>query len=128
MGPPSKASPSTKSTSSVVPPSLCHEGVDSDALDRAMHTLVHDAADMRERGPGDTHARISRVLNDRRFRRSLSNAKNNRLGANVDRVVSGILRHLELGSCHGADAAFADAAATFRAFREERVAEQLGAA
>ena len=74
---------------------LCREGVDSDALDRAMHTLVYDAADMPERGPRDTHARLSRVLNDRRFRRNLSNAKYNWLGANVDRVASGILQCFE---------------------------------
>ena len=72
---------------------LCREGVDADALDNAMRVLVYDADDMREDGPTDAHARLSRVLNDRRFRRNLSNARNNWLGANVDKVVSGILRH-----------------------------------
>ena len=74
---------------------LCREGVDSDAFDRAMRVLVYDASDMRERGPKDVHARLERVLNDRRFRRNLNNARNNWLGANVDKVVSGILRHFE---------------------------------
>lgn len=74
---------------------LCREGIDSDALDRAMHVLVYDADDMRENSPAAAHARLSRVLNDRRFRRNLSNARNNWLGANVDKVVSGILRHFE---------------------------------
>lgn len=45
--------------------------------------------------PADADVRLSRVLNDRRFRRNLSNARNNWLGANVDKVVSGILRHFE---------------------------------
>ena len=72
---------------------LCREGVDAEALDQAMHVLVYDAADMRERSPRDARDRLSRILNDRRFRRNLSNARNNWLGANVDKVVSGILRH-----------------------------------
>ena len=72
---------------------LCREGVDADALDRAMHVLVYDADDMRENSPADAYARLSRVLNDRRFLRNLSNARNNWLGANVDKVVTGILRH-----------------------------------
>lgn len=45
--------------------------------------------------PADADVRLSRVLNDRRFRRNLSNARNNWLGANVDKVVPGILRHFE---------------------------------
>ena len=72
---------------------LCREGVDADALDRAMRVLVYDADDMRENSPADAYARLSRVLNDRRFLRNLSNARNNWLGANVDKVVTGILRH-----------------------------------
>jgi hypothetical protein len=67
--------------------------VDAEALDLAMHVLVYDAADMREGNPRDARDRLSRILNDRRFRRNLSNARNNWLGANVDKVVSGILRH-----------------------------------
>jgi len=74
---------------------LCREGVDADALDLAMHVLVYDAADMRERGPKDAQVRLSRILNDRRFRRNLSNARNNWLGVNVDKVVAGILRHFK---------------------------------
>lgn len=72
---------------------LCREGVDAESLDRAMHVLVYDADDMRENNPQDVRARLSRVLNDRRFRRNLSNARNNWLGANVEKVVAGILRH-----------------------------------
>ena len=72
---------------------LCREGVDADALDRAMRVLVYDADDMRENSPADAYARLSRVLNDRRFLRTRSNARNNWLGANVDKVVTGILRH-----------------------------------
>ena len=45
--------------------------------------------------PADADVRLSRVLNDRRFRRNLSNARNNWLGANVDKVASGIPRHFE---------------------------------
>ena len=71
---------------------LCREGVDEDALDRAMRVLVYDADDMREKDSKDTHVRLSQVLNDRRFRRSLANARNNWLGANVDKVTSGILQ------------------------------------
>ncbi|MBQ6523688.1 MAG: hypothetical protein IJI12_03380 [Atopobiaceae bacterium] len=71
----------------------CREGVDERALNDAMRVLVYDASDMRETGPRDAYARMSRVLNDRRFRRSLANARNNWLGANVDKVVAGILRH-----------------------------------
>ena len=74
---------------------LCREGVDAGAFARAMRVLVYDAEDMRECNMADAHARLSRVLNDRRFRRNLGNARNNWLGANVDRVVSGILRHFE---------------------------------
>ena len=72
---------------------LCREGVDEDALDNAMRVLVYDASDMREVGPADVHVRLSRILNDRRFRRNLAGARNNWLGVNVDKVVSGILRH-----------------------------------
>ena len=35
------------------------------------------------------------MTDDRRFRKNLANARNNWLGANVDKVVSGILRHFE---------------------------------
>ena len=45
--------------------------------------------------PADADVRLSRVLNDRRFRRNLSNARNNWLGANVDKDASGIPRHFE---------------------------------
>ncbi len=58
-----------------------------------MCVLVYDADDMRENGPQDTRVRLARVLNDRRFRRNLSSARNNWLGVNVEKVVSGILRH-----------------------------------
>lgn len=72
---------------------LCCEGVDSDSFDRAMSVLVYDADDMRESDSRDVYARLSQVLNDRRFHRGLENARNNWLGADVGRVVSGILRH-----------------------------------
>ncbi|MDO4539184.1 MAG: hypothetical protein Q4B54_13550 [Coriobacteriales bacterium] len=72
---------------------LCREGVDADALDLAMHVLVCDDAAMRERDPRDARDRLSRILNNIRFRRNLSNARSNWLGANVGKVVSGILRH-----------------------------------
>ena len=74
---------------------LCREGVDAELFDQAMRVLVYDADDMRETGPDDARVRLSRVLNDRRFRRNLSSARNNWLGANVDKVVSGILRHFD---------------------------------
>ena len=70
---------------------LCREGVDASAFDQSMRILVYDADDMRENGPADAHARLSRVLNDQRFRKNLANARNNWLDANVDKVVSGIL-------------------------------------
>lgn len=71
---------------------LCREGVDADAFDLAMHALVYDDLGMRENDVAEAHARLDRVLNDRRFRRNLSNARNNWLGANVGKVVAGILR------------------------------------
>lgn len=74
---------------------LCCEGVDENALDQAMHLLVYDAGDMRENNSQDAYARLFRVLNDHRFRNNLVNARNNWLGANVDKVVSGILRYFE---------------------------------
>ena len=74
---------------------LCREGVDENALDQAMQLLVYDAGDMRENSSQDVYARLSRVLNDRRFRKNLANARNNWLGANIDKVVSGILRYFE---------------------------------
>lgn len=74
---------------------LCREGVDADAFDKAMHVLVYDDPDMREGNADETHARLSRVLGDRRFRRNLANARNNWLGANVDKVVAGILQRFE---------------------------------
>ena len=74
---------------------LCREGVGENALDQAMHLLVYDADDMRENNSRDAYARLSRVLNDRRFRNNLANARNNWLGANLDMVVSGILRYFE---------------------------------
>lgn len=72
---------------------LCCEGVDAGALNSAMHVLVYDATDMREGGPSDVRARLSRVFNDRRFRRNLGNARNNWLGASVEKVIAGILRY-----------------------------------
>ena len=74
---------------------LCREGVDESALDQAMQFLVYDADDMRENNSKDACARLSQVLNDRRFRKNLANARNTWLGANVDKVVSGILRYFE---------------------------------
>lgn len=70
---------------------LCIDGVDAAALDRAMHVLVYDADDMRENSLQDARKRLARVLNDRRFRRNLTNARNNWLGADVDEVVFNIL-------------------------------------
>ena len=70
---------------------ICRDGIDADAFDVAMRLLVYDADDMRESNAADARARLGRVLNDRRFRRNLSNARNNWLGANVDKVVAGIL-------------------------------------
>lgn len=72
---------------------LCCEGVDAEALGNAMHVLVYDATDMREDDPSDVRARLSRVFNDRRFRRNLGNARNNWLGASVEKVIAGILRY-----------------------------------
>ena len=64
---------------------LWREGVDADALDQDLHVFVYDAADMREGSSGDVRDRLSRILNDHRSRRNLSNARNNWLGANVDK-------------------------------------------
>lgn len=57
--------------------------------DEAIHRFIRVLC------PAAAGLRLSRVLNDRCFRRNLSNARNNWLGANVDKVVSGILRHFE---------------------------------
>lgn len=73
---------------------LCREGVDEVAFDKAMHVLVYDDEGMRENSAADAHRRLERVLNDRRFRRNLSNARNNWLSADVGKVVAGILRHI----------------------------------
>ena len=72
---------------------LCREGVNPEAFDCAMRVLVYDADDMREQNATDVRARLTRVLNDRRFRRNLMNARNNWLSANVDKVISGILHY-----------------------------------
>lgn len=74
---------------------LCREGVDEVAFDKAMRVLVYDDEDMRENSAADARRRLERVLNDRRFRRNLSNAHNNWLGADVGKVVAGILRHID---------------------------------
>ncbi|QWT17527.1 nucleotidyl transferase AbiEii/AbiGii toxin family protein [Collinsella sp. zg1085] len=74
---------------------LCREGVEPDAFDRAMRVLVYDDSGMRENCAGDVCTRLARVLGDRRFRRNLANARNNWLGANVDKVTAGILRYFE---------------------------------
>ncbi len=74
---------------------ICRERVDAVSFENAMRVLVYDADDMRENNARDVYDRLSRVLNDRRFRRNLSNARNNWLGANVDKVVLGILRYFE---------------------------------
>ena len=74
---------------------LCREGVNSEALERALRVLVYNAGDMRERNASDVHARLTHVLNDRRFRRNLMNSRNNWLNANVDKVIAGILRYFE---------------------------------
>ena len=74
---------------------LCRDGVNREEFDHAMRLLVYDDTDMRERNAADAHARLGRVLNDRRFKRNLANAKNNWLGANVDKVIGGILCFFE---------------------------------
>lgn len=74
---------------------LCREGVNSEALEHAMRVLVYNAGDMRERNASDVHARLTHVLNDRRFRRNLMSSRNNWLNANVDKVIAGILRYFE---------------------------------
>ena len=74
---------------------LCREGVDTDVFDRAMHVLVYDDPGMKEGTAVEVHARLSRILGDRRFRHNLANARNNWLGANVDKVIAGILRKFE---------------------------------
>ncbi len=70
---------------------LCCEGVDSGALDQAMHVLIYDAEDMRETNRQDACARLSHVLSNQLFRRNLARARNNWLGANVDTVTASIL-------------------------------------
>lgn len=74
---------------------LCRKGIDAEAFDCAMRVLVYDADDMLENDSRAAYLRLSRILNDRRFRRNLANARNNWLGMNVDKVVSGILRFFE---------------------------------
>ena len=74
---------------------LFREGVDAEAFDKAMRALVYDDPTMRENSAADAYARLARVLRDRRFRRNLSNARNNWLGVNVDKALAGILRFFE---------------------------------
>ena len=50
---------------------------------------------MRENNAADVRIRLYQVLNNKRFQRNLANAKNNWLGANIDKVISGILRYFE---------------------------------
>lgn len=77
-----------------------HDPLDGKAFDRAMHVIVYDDPAMRETGADDARARLARVLGDRRFRRNLANARNNWLGANVDKVTAGILRYFEQRGWH----------------------------
>ena len=74
---------------------LCREGVNLDAFNHAMSLLIYNDSSMRENNGADVRVRLNQVLNNKRFQRNLANAKNNWLGANIDKVISGILRYFE---------------------------------
>lgn len=74
---------------------LCREGVNLDAFNHAMSLLIYNDSSMRENNAADVRVRLNQVLNNKRFQRNLANAKNNWLGANIDKVISGILRYFE---------------------------------
>lgn len=74
---------------------LCREGVNLDAFNHAMSLLIYNDSSMRENNGADVRIRLNQVLNNKRFQRNLANAKNNWLGANIDKVISGILRYFE---------------------------------
>ena len=66
-----------------------------DAFNHAMSLLIYNDSSMRENNAADVRVRLNQVLNNKRFQRNLANAKNNWLGANIDKVISGILRYFE---------------------------------
>ena len=76
---------------------LCREGVDPKAFDDAMSVLVYNANDVRENSPQDAYERLSKIFNNKRFRQNLSKARNNWLGANIDKVTAGILAFFKNG-------------------------------
>ncbi len=72
---------------------LCRKGINKRAFNQAMHLFVYDDSAIRENNIAEVHTRLNRVLNDKRFKHNLANAKNNWIGANVDKVINGILHY-----------------------------------
>lgn len=70
---------------------LVIQGVRQKELDEALAALVFDDDKMREQNHSDITHRLSRVLNDRRFKSQLSKAKNDWLGIPPDNVVGAII-------------------------------------
>jgi len=70
-------------------------GVDGEALQGVIESLIFSDKTMRESTMEDVRLRLGVVLNDKRFASNLNNAKNNWLELPADRVVRSILSYFE---------------------------------
>lgn len=70
---------------------LCIKGVRQQELNEAIRTLILKDSSMRENDFSAIAKRLSRILNDRRFKKELTRAKNNWLHVSPDKVVSSII-------------------------------------
>lgn len=74
---------------------LVVNGVEPDKMQTAIAALIYNDDTMREYNMADIHKRLSRVLNDRRFKPNLTRAKNNWLQVSTEKVIAGILSYFE---------------------------------
>ena len=70
-------------------------GVRAKEMEDAIQVLIYDDTTMRENNTADIHKRLSRVLNDRRFKPQLAKAKNNWLQVSTNKVIAGLLACFE---------------------------------
>ena len=70
------------------------KGVDRSGLDECVGRYIFEDEGMREVCWGDVYRRLESVLEDKRFVRNLSNAKNNWLDLSVQKVTKGILSYV----------------------------------
>ncbi|WP_172135350.1 nucleotidyl transferase AbiEii/AbiGii toxin family protein [Adlercreutzia sp. ZJ473] len=72
---------------------LCIKGVRASELDQAIRALIFDDEKMRENDYPSIARRLTRILNDRRFRNQLSKAKNDWLEISPSKVTDAIIEY-----------------------------------